>query len=328
MGIVWARESVRDRGIEVAKDSGGSASRSFLVRVDSPATSLASIRDEPGITIGDIHPDDSALACDKISVRASDDTGLLYVVSFNYKPDPSPGSDDNNNDGGGSMDGLTPTWGATTSVSSGPVAYDINGMPINNSAGDPLEGLEAEQAQFHLTKTEYYAEHGTWLSMARDYTNAINDGAWNGGGPGTWKCQGCSAKLNIDRQGPDNSARIYWEITWDFAFNADEWRCWPLDIGFNQLVDEEGNPIEVEGLTGGYEGGGGGSGGDGGGGPCGDGQLGRRAILGQDGKPVRQPVALEKGKAKAPCQRPDILRFEIYQEKDFSIFGNVSTPVV
>lgn len=60
-------------------------------------------------------------------------------------------------------------------------------------------------------------------------------------------------------------------------------------------------------------------------GPC-PGNLGRRTIKGQDGKPVRQPVALQNGVAKPPCSRPDELSFEVYNEKDFSVFGELFTP--
>lgn len=322
MGIVWCRESVRDRGIEIAKDSGGSASRSFLVRTDDPGTALTSIRDEPGIGIGDAHPDDGGLSCDKVSVRASDDSGLLYVVTFNYKPDPTPGSGDEDEEDEGAIEGLTPTWGATTSVSSAPVWLDSAGNVMTNSAGDPLEGLEAEVAHLHLTKTEYYLNHGQWLAKARDATNRVNAGAWNGGQAGQWKCQGCSAKLNIDRQGEGNAARVYWEVNWDFAFKEDGWNLKVWDIGFNELVDDEGNPVEVSYISSGA-----GGGGDPGDGPCAGG-LGRRAILGQDGKPVRQPVALQNGVAKPPCFRPDELEFEVYPAFDFGVFGEVNTPVV
>lgn len=316
MGIVWCRESVRDRGIEIAKDNGGTATRSFLVRVDSPSTSLSSIRDQPGVSIGDGHPDDGSLSCERVAVRASDDSGMLYVVTCSYKPDPVPGSSGEGEEGG--MDGLTPFWGASSSVSSAPVYKDVDGVVMTNSAGDPLEGLEAERAHFHLTKTEYYISHNDWVAKASDYTNAINGAPWNGGQIGQWKCQGCSAKVNIDRQGAGNAARVYWEVTWDFAFNSDYWRLEPWDIGFNQLVDENGEPVEVYGI---------GAGSGDADGPCAGG-LGRRAILGQDGKPVRQPVALQNGKAKDPCLRPDALLFNVYRERNFGVFGEVTTPQV
>lgn len=322
MAVLWCRETVRDRSLELAKKDGGSGSRSWIARVDDPATSLTDIRAASGVLIGDQHPDDASLVCQTISVKSADDTGMLYSVSADYKPDPTQSSDSDEDDPGG-MDGLVPVWGGSSSVASEPVYLNIAGNTMTNSAGEPLEGLEAEQAQFHLTKTTYYSTHeggGGWLAHARTYTNSINSDVWNGGQPGQWKCQGCSAKLNIDRQGEQGAARVYWEVSWDFAFRADYWRLTPWDIGFNELCDDEGNPIEVYGVS---DSGGGGSGEDG---ACGDG-INRRAIRGQDGKPVRQPVALQNGKAKGPGCRPDALLFEIYASQAFgAVFGEVTTP--
>lgn len=53
----------------------------------------------------------------------------------------------------------------------------------------------------------------------------------------------------------------------------------------------------------------------------------RAQIKGQDGKPVRQPVALQNGMAKAAGDPPDALAFEVYEKVDFMApFGQVFTP--
>lgn len=322
MAVVWARESARDRSLEIRKEDGGTASRSWLVRVDDPGTSLAEIQAGAGVNISDAHPSDPDLYCQRISVRSSDDSGLLYIVSAEYEPDideSSSGSGGGSGEGESEVEGLREQWGGSSSVGSEPVFTDRDGVIMTNSAGDPLEGLEAEKSQFHLTLTTYYLSHTTWRPRAREYTNAVNSNVWNGGMPGQWKCQGMSAKLNVDKGGAGGSVRIYWEVTWDFAYRDDFWRLEPWDIGFNELVDDEGNPQETYGIS---TGDGGGAGEDG---PCAGG-LKRRAIKGQDGKPVRQPVALQNGVAKEPCLRPSSLLFEIYPEKDFSVFGEVFTP--
>lgn len=323
MSIVWCRETARDRSMEVAKENGGSAGRSFSVRIDATGESLATILAAPGISIGDLLPGDASLTCEKISVRADGDTGLLYTVSIDYKPAATPGSSGDEEQPGG-MEGLTPSWSASSSVTSEPVYQDRDGNVMCNSAGDPLEGLEAERAEFRLTKIEYYPDETTWLPRSRNYTNAVNDANWNGGNAGQWKCQGSSAKVSIDRGGEGGAARVYWEVTWEFAYKADYWTLKPWDIGFNELVDENGDPSPQYGISTGDGGTGAGSGDDG---PC-AGNVGRRAIKGQDGKPVKQPVALQNGVAKAPCARPDALWFHIYPEADFSVFGELFTPQV
>lgn len=329
MGILWCRETVRDRRYEVSDNNGGAATRSFLVRVDDPGTSLTTIQSEPGIQVGDVYADDPSLLCQKISVRPKDDVGMLFEVTADYAYKEQE-SEDPENDPPGSLPGLVPFWGASSSVGSQPTYLTTTNRVITNSAGDPLEGLEADEAQFHLTLTQYYDSHTQWLPLARSLTNSVNNAEWNGGATGTWKCQGCSAKVNIDRQGEDGAARVKWEVTWDFAYKEPTWQLQPWDIGFNELVDANGDPIEVPGIapTSDQYGGSGGSGSGDDDGPC-EGNLGRRAILGQDGRPVRQPVALQNGKAKAPCLRPNRLEFQIYAENDFMApFGELRTPVV
>jgi hypothetical protein len=47
-------------------------------------------------------------------------------------------------------------------------------------------------------------------------------------------------------------------------------------------------------------------------------------VLGDDKKPVRQPVALNSGVAKAAGQKPDVLNFRAYKETAFTVFGTPS----
>lgn len=329
MAIVWARETARDRSLDVEKENGGSSTRSWLVRVDDPTTALSEIQTAPGVSIGDPHPDQGDFACERLSVKSADDSGLLYTITADYSPT-TAGSGSGGEGNQSEVEGLQKVWSGSSSVGSQPLFLDRDMNVMTNSAGDPLEGLEADLAQFHLTLTTYYATHennqnGGWVQLARRLTNTCNSLSWNGGAPYTWKCQGCSARVQSDRQGPDGSVRWYWEATWDFAYRDDGWQLQPWDIGFNELVDDTGTPQQVFGISAGdTTGASGGSEGDDG--PCEQG-LNRRAIKGQDGKPVRQPVALQNGIAKEPCLRPDRLSFYVYREEDFNpVFGEVFTP--
>jgi hypothetical protein len=82
---------------------------------------------------------------------------------------------------------------------------------------------------------------------------------------------------------------------WEFAYREEKWDHKPWDVGFNQLVDSQGNPT-ASGTQ-------------------------RAAVLGADKKPVKAPVALSSGVAKTPGQKPDALTFRLYRETDFSVFG-------
>ncbi len=307
MAILWSEEIPRERSASGKFKDGTSYKRAFFVRTDSTTESLVDISNFPGIGFQDEHPDDPSAIMKSFDIKPADDSGLLYVVSYDYEkanPDEKPDDPENPEEPKpGSMEFKPPVWGGSSSVVTEPVYKDKGGAVMTNSAGDPLEGLQAERAEEKLTLTQYYPSHAGWQQLAREYTNAINDAAWNGGGPKTWKCQGCSKKLNIENK--DGETNVYWEITWEFAYRADEWTLKPWDIGFAQLVNEDGEPTQAGSL--------------------------RAQIKGQDGKPVRQPVALAGGVAKPAGERPDICNapngFDVYHEKDFTTpFGELFTP--
>lgn len=301
MAIVWSEEQPRERSGSGKKDEGAEWSRVFYVRTDSLTESIVDISNAPGIAFGDGHPDDSSTVMETFDVKAADGSGLLYAVTFKYKKyNPADGGEGG---GGGTVTGKPPIWGGSSSVTTGPVYKDKNGNVMTNSAGDPLEGLEKEFADERLTLTICYASHEDWMELSRTYTNAINDAAWNGGDAKTWKCQGASKKLNIENT--DGVLLVYWEVTWEFAYRADKWTLKPWDIGFAERVTDDGTPSAFG--------------------------TKRRQIKGQDGKGVRQPVALANGMAKAAGQPPDIVNggngFLVYEELDFSApFGEVFTP--
>lgn len=298
MAIVSTIENPRERGGSGAKGDGSSWNRSWIVRVDSLAESLVAVRDSTGVAEGSLHPDDGSTVADSWDIKVADGAGLAYSVTWKYKK--ATADNEENNDQPGGLDGKPPIWGGTSGVTTGPVYKDKNGQMMTNSAGDPLEGLEKEFADEKLTLTQYYLSHNTWMPLSREYTNAINNAGWNGGQPRTWKCQGCSKKLNIENN--DSITLVYWEVTWEFAYRKDGWVLRPWDIGFAQLVGDDGVPSLAAAKN-------------------------RAQIKGQDGKPVRQPVALQNGIAKPAGQPPDELEFFVYEELDFMApFGEVFTP--
>jgi hypothetical protein len=299
MAIVFSREIPKERSASGKKKDGDEYSRAFWVRTDSTTESLVDVSNAPGIAYYDPHPDNPVAVMDSYDIKAADDSGLLYVVSFKYKKFSPDEQEEPDPDKPGSLPFKPSVWGGSSSVVAEPIYKDKDGDIMTNSANDPLEGLEAERAEERLTLTQYYASHNGWMQLARDYTNSINNGNWNGGAVRTWKCQGCSKKLNIETL--EGATVVYWEVTWEFAYRADGWTLKPWDIGFAQLVDENGDP-NSSGTK-------------------------RAQIKGQDGKGVRQPVALNNGIAKDAGQPPDALEFFVYEERDFAgPFGEVFTP--
>lgn len=300
MSAEWIRETSRDAEYGGEKDGKFAATRSWLAKTSSPATSPSSLAGLAGVAIGDPYPGDGELKASRFRVRSSDSSGLLWTVTWEYTVDPKDEdeNDDPNNPAG--TPGNPAVWGGSSSVTTIPIYQDRFGNTIVNSAGDPLEDITAEAAEERLTLTQYYTSHTQWMPLARAYTNAVNNAAWNGGDAFEWKCQGCSKKLNFEKN--DQGTLIYWEVTWEFAYRKGGWDPRPWNIGFHELVDEEGEPTAYGSQRG--------------------------VIKSHGGKGTRQPVALNPdGTAKAAGEPPDVVEVDYYQPEDFmAAFGEVYTP--
>lgn len=301
MAVVWSSEVPRGRTISGNRQDGSVYTREFLVRTDDMTTSLIEITNAPGLAYGDPHPDDASVFLDKFDGKPADESGLLYLCSYEYRKQTPQDEEPPEGEPGG-LDFRPPVWGGTSGVVTSPVYKDRNGDIMTNSAGDPLEGLEAEQAEERLTLTQFFLHHTDWQATAKEYTNSVNNVAWNGGDAHCWKCQGCSKKLNIENR--DGATVIYWEVTWEFAYKADNWKLKPWDVGFHERVDATTGE------------------------PSGSGTQ-RSVIKTQDKKGVRQPVALAGGVALPPGTPPVALEFEVYPPLDFATpFGELFTPSV
>lgn len=297
MGIVSCEELPKGRTLSGKVQETDAYTRSFLVRVDSLDVSLIDISNAPGVALKAEHPENSSIIAMEYDVKCVHDSGLLWQVDFKYYAEPVDLNDGLPAPGVIEGFGKKPVWSAGSSVTTGPVTEAIGGAKIVNSAGDPLEDAVKEHAEFRCSVTRYAFTASAWVGLARTYTNATNSDTWNGGGPRTWKCQGCSAQLVTESL--NGVSFTLWEISWEFAYRADTWDLKLLDIGYNQLVNENGEPSQ-----------------------SGD---KRKAIVGQDKKPVAGPVGLSNGIAVTPPNPPDVLEFVVYTQLAFGpVFGEIT----
>lgn len=301
MAVVGWRETIR--GAKVSGKFGESFTygRTFLIRVDHPATPITSISRAPGIVFGAPHPAQPACRAMEFECSPADDVGLWWQLSVSYYvPETKPDADGIPED----------IWAAGGSVSTGPVFEDIAGEAIANTAGDALEGLERENDDISWTLTKCFNDM-SWQLLRVLKSNTVNNATWQGGEPGTWKVnfRGATKKeITTTTQGNQAAAVgqaggdaapfdgeegtvTYWETTWEFRYRAGGWALKPWNVGFNQIQD-------------GY----------------------KVAILDDDGKPVSQPVALtSQGEAQLNNVKPITLEFDIYGSSDFaSSFGEPS----
>jgi hypothetical protein len=299
MGIVSCEELPKGRTLSGKSQETDAYTRSFLVRVDALDESLIDISNAPGISVkeSDAHPENASIVALEYDVKCVHDSGLLWQVDFKYYAKPVDLNDGLSAPGAIEGFGKKPVWSAGSSVTTGPVTKDIYDGKITNSAGDPLEDAVKEYAEFRCSVTMYSFSVSGWASTALEYTNATNSDSWNGGGPRTWKCQGCSAQLVTESL--NGVSFTLWEVAWEFAYRKDTWDLVLLDIGYNQRVNEDGEPSQ-----------------------SGD---KKKTIVGPDKKPLAGPVGLNNGVAVSPGDEPDEREFIVYEQRPFgTVFGEIT----
>lgn len=116
------------------------------------------------------------------------------------------------------------------------------GHGAQNSAGDPVDGLEEDGAMVKLTYTNTQVLNPVFSELQR-YLNRCNDGAFLGGGDYTVRMVGWSAEY-------DQKNNV-WSVSVEFLYNPDGWQIQYFDAGYNEIVDGErvaildkrGNPV-------------------------------------------------------------------------------------
>jgi hypothetical protein len=111
-----------------------------------------------------------------------------------------------------------------------------------NSAGDPIDGLEEDTAMVRLTYTNTQVQRPNF-SQLQNYTNACNDRPFLGGIDYTVRCVGWSGEYDQKNQ--------VWSISVEFLYKPNDWSIEFYDVGFNEIVgnkrqaivDLAGNPV-------------------------------------------------------------------------------------
>lgn len=176
-------------------------------------------------------------------------------------------------------------WSASASITTGPCLRDKEGKSIVNSAKDPIPDLEQEYAEFRLSLVRCFPGL-QWTSLAGSHCNAVNASAWNGNAARTWKCAFQSATKVVENN--DGGTLVYWSTVWDFAYRSATWDKEYPNVGLHELKGGKKQVIKVE------------------------------------GEPVSQAVALGDSGEATPNAEPTMKKARVYEEADFSVFGNLS----
>jgi hypothetical protein len=266
----------------------------WRIRVDSPDTLrseiVGGVTATIGVTWGTAHPEFPALKAMEFDLSPATDDGMLWWLTVQYYV-PPPGKVVKEN---GIPEDVWERNGGATSV---PAFTDMSGTTITNSAKDPLEGLEKEREETSWSLTKHYEDEQTLDADIDAAAGAVNDASWAGHDEKCWKCyfKGAKKQSISKLDGDDDGGMLeYIESRWEFRLDTGTWRSMPWDVGFMELT------------SGGTE---------------------RKAILGSDGKPVKQPVALNaNGTQKAAGEPPSVINngdgVDLYPSADFlTIFG-------
>lgn len=119
---------------------------------------------------------------------------------------------------------------------------DDEGDGAQNSAGDPVDGLEEESALVKLTYTNTQVLNPVFSELQR-YTNRCNNAAFLGGADYTVRMIGWNAEY-------DQKNNV-WAVAVEFLYNPDGWQIRYFDAGYNEIVsgerkailDKAGNPV-------------------------------------------------------------------------------------
>ena len=306
------RETVSSRKVSGSFGDSTQYSRSFIVRVSHPATSLAMISRSVGIAYGTPHPEQPDCLALSFDCAPADAVGMFWNLTIKYeRPDPAEPIEPD------LATGLPKdVWTLSSSTVMAPAMFTAGvSTAIANSAGDPLEGLQYEKEDIAWTLTKCFATLSELTTLKNAASNKLNTTTWMAGTARSWKVNFQSAqkksiaKTEAGSQAPPPNGQInpgeqipfegeettlsYWESVWTFRHRrgVSGWDLEPWNVGFNE-IKSNGDKV---------------------------------AILTDDETPVSQPVALNTdGSAKDPGSAPTALQFEVYEETSFDAFGNPS----
>lgn len=116
------------------------------------------------------------------------------------------------------------------------------GSGAQNSAGDPIDGLEEESSMVKLTYTNTQVSSPNFSELNR-YTNRCNSAAFLGADAYHVRMIGWNAEYDQKNN--------LWSVSVEFLYNPDGWQIRYFDVGYNEVIngdrfailDVRGNPV-------------------------------------------------------------------------------------
>lgn len=159
---------------------------------------------------------------------------------------------------------------------------DNAGNPIQNSAKMPFaDPVEVDDSRTTLRVSTNEATFNE--DMPATYVDTVNNATWRSKAARTVKCESINARLNYD-----STQGNYYSVVYEFAIKPDTWDVKVADVGY-----------EYTDGTNHYK------------------------FMDEDGRPATSPKKLDgtNGTAIADSADMEFLTFQVYEEKDFSVFN-------
>lgn len=322
MAIVSVNEIWLGRDAKRDSENKRTYMRNYRVVTDDPSQSAQSVREAVGIpTTGTSYAvgtdfDTGALVVD-INARQGTEGRLVWYVEVTYSTK-EPGDGDGQDGNGNPTDDPVAYYSKLRSgfaqftgkiykqQADDPIlgaAHPIIGInkPIWNSAKQPFRPPWIEVDDSHLVVTITRNQAGYDASVAENFQDALNDGAWGISylgfqllcSPRTAKMQniGCGDVQFI------NGIRFR-EVVYEIHVKRDGWAVEALDHGMMAKVEAGGNtgtPADYEEM--------------------------HRVIVDANGIPISEPVLLKDGKPLRADEVEQFLKFHVLKLRNFNILG-------
>jgi len=238
-------ESIADRQATGTIRQSPTYSRTFMVRVDHPGTSLKEIGSAPGIAYGDPHPDDPTVYVIQIDINAVGDSMMYYGVTYQYgivaSEDVSGGAiaaaQAEASGGGQPVSPPDPLalpvdyWSGSSSLYTVNRQVDAHGNVICNTAGVPIAGgveHSSTEAQLVLTKHIPIKDFLKVSKLAMS-VGSINEDVWpdkgdfatHGSERGHWRVN--TVDWSFKSQVSDTDSLAYYEVRITLGYRVGMW---------------------------------------------------------------------------------------------------------
>lgn len=243
MAVEWSGEYWEGRDGSFENVTNNSVTRTFKVKTDDKFDNQLTILDHfasaYGIVFLSPHPDNGFYTARKIDVKQESASPLAWRVTVSYSTEPLEDKDEEENP----LD-RPPKISGDSEMSQTFTTKDKDGLPVLNSAGDPLEPQEVDDPRGTIIIERNFPEIPGFLST---YINKVNESDFEIPGiPDLFPAR--TVKFQRFRFGPKEKENdvSFVAVTVELSVKPDKWDVDRLDEGFHYLSVVSGTRYKIK----------------------------------------------------------------------------------